>query len=246
MLELKECLREVDLDKLWDRLVQGLEADEEAVDSQELMHLFGGSEKDSRLFIDRVCNLAKMERVHVKEKHGTEVALKHLTDTIYSLEQEFHGCQDILEDSYDALLPALYPEDYQEEDAKYEIPDITVTTGLAALATREDEEETDLMRGAIVAVGSDGRRKVSGMSPYARKKVLKSAMTRRPPNSVFNQPPKPGELRTAAAVLSMKKKQSRQVQTFVGGNGAEVNISTLSTPAVDAFIHAPHLENTDR
>merc|ERR550514_1024302 len=63
VLELKETLAEVDVDKLWDRLLRGVSEKETAVDSIELKHLFNGSEKAARLFIDRVCHLGELERV---------------------------------------------------------------------------------------------------------------------------------------------------------------------------------------
>ena len=68
--ELAEALGQIDQEEMLERLVQGIDEDEVAVDAREIKHLFDGDEKKARLFIDRICSLGNLAHVAESGRPG--------------------------------------------------------------------------------------------------------------------------------------------------------------------------------
>jgi hypothetical protein len=236
ILELKETLDQVDLEKLWERLLQGVNEEEVAVDSAELCHLFD-TEKDARLFIDRIAYLAELAGVEKIEEDGTKQEIDKMQEKVDSLDDLVNSCQGILENAYPALLPHLYPHMYEEVDAnepQAALVDMSLSDMLAQQEGKEPKEDGE-------ANGEENETEATAR-PNAEirtkgKRFRKVQNPRRPANDLFKQPPRAGDLRSASTALELKKKQTQKLNTFIGtDSGGKMNLGSLGSAAVDQFL----------
>merc|ERR1712232_1394710 len=114
LIELKETVKQVRLEDLWARLLEGVPNDEVALDAGELEFLFSGDTKErvkkARHFINRICNLAEMEPVEVPYERTTLGEISTLRDSVRRVGQQIGGCQTELEQKFEVLTPLLHPE----------------------------------------------------------------------------------------------------------------------------------------
>lgn len=113
--ELEELLVGVDLQLLWQRLLEAAEGDVAAVDAEELRHLFGGSQKEARMFISRACAAGGLPRVAPPRAVTTEARIARVGDAAARLQEQFGACRAELLSEFPELGPHLSPPPRQED-----------------------------------------------------------------------------------------------------------------------------------
>lgn len=106
--ELKEALAEVDIEKLWSRVMQGVLDDEVALDAAELKFLFGRgtgktAEKAARHFINRVCNLAQLGRVENPVVRTNKDEIASLERKVERMESHIDSSKKVLQKRFQKL-----------------------------------------------------------------------------------------------------------------------------------------------
>lgn len=118
--ELREALSQVDGEAMIDRLGKGIDEDEVAVDATEIANLFGVSEREARLFIDRVCSLGQLAPVVPEPTVLNEIrATARQVQNVSALLEELE-CEAV--ETFPLLNPLLYPDKYEWEESESEDP----------------------------------------------------------------------------------------------------------------------------
>jgi len=243
--ELVETLEPVDLEALWARLEQGVVENEVAVDAEELAFLFNGSAQKARVFINRVCNLANLQRVEVPEERTTLGAIADLRGSIEALGREVTGCSDDMEDKYHDLRPYLH----KPTEGALQLANEAASVFLQAPALADDDE-WDVME--VAGEGGDGQPRLAHEDTAPRPQATGGAFR------VGLPPPKAKELTQASASLNVKRKNMHQMQDqsdsavrsdTSAGYGKLHRPSVIlhdelaqGRPAIKAFVNQPNLK----
>eukprot|EP00929_Paragymnodinium_shiwhaense_P006578 TRINITY_DN11022_c1_g2_i1.p1 TRINITY_DN11022_c1_g2~~TRINITY_DN11022_c1_g2_i1.p1 ORF type:complete len:1103 (-),score=240.63 TRINITY_DN11022_c1_g2_i1:366-3674(-) len=205
LADLSEALREVDLEALWSRLLEGALVDEVALDAGELRFLFAGDTKAARHWIHRVCKLADVNRV---EALVVKPVLEHLRET----EGSFETLSDSVQAFYGAIL-----ESFPGAKKRAEIN--------ASLLDSPGRDEDKVMAADDSGSDEDGPSFPEKWNPLvdpAQSVLMGSRKSRRPrtedknrrrlPNKMFKGgvgplPPQKGQLRDASQQLQNLRRQ---------------------------------------
>jgi len=204
--ELAEALGQVDQDDMLDRLLQGIDEDEVAVDAREIKHLFNGDEKKARLFIDRICSLGGLAKVDpppssVKELDRFDKMIENVETIVDALEEQMTNMDP-------RLLSMLYPADYIWVDETDPEPETDP-------AATEEDGDTDGGSKPLQKKLTKQEKRASAVM-----KVHDSAPKRkgpRPANSVFPVPPEKGELTRVCHQMAgaMRMQDNKAVQRSI-------------------------------
>jgi hypothetical protein len=236
-LELKSMINEVDTEKLWARLMEGVKDGETALDSRELAFLFNGSEKDARLFIDRLCTIGTLRRVAIEEEVTTLDTIQNVENQIGGLEDHIGGIADIFEHAYPELLPHLYPELYEEvhddKEREQRAAFLALTDGnqnvLSAVEQHKEASRAGLGDGPQLI-----RSKTGGVS----KRFKRVATSKRTGGMFGDHAPQRGDLKRACQALEIKKGNAGEI---LAGGGGQINMDSLTSGAMESFIDQPKL-----
>jgi len=247
-LELKSMINEVDTEKLWTRLMEGVKDGETALDSAELAFLFNGSEKDARLFIDRVCTIGGLKRVEIEEEVTTIDSIVSVENRMSRLDEHIGGLVDIFETSYPEILPHMYPDLYTEvndnNDQEHREAFLALTeapnnpTDIAGLVAKGSSEPKDLKRQESIMSERSGSFAVRGKDGKT-KKYRKSSVLKRTGGMFGDHAPQRGDLKRAAQALEIKKANVGQIEDAAGGG--RINMDSLTSGPMEDFVASPKL-----
>lgn len=235
-LELKSMVNEIDTEKLWSRLMEGVKNGEVALDSSELAFLFNGSEKDARLFIDRICTIGGLRRVDQIDQVTTLDTIHNVENQINGLDDHVGGIAEILEQSYPELLPHLYPELYEEvHDAnqhEHHAAFLALTEGKDVMDAVELQRQQTKTMGDPEVIEARLRR-------GGTKKFKKVSNQKRTGGMFGEHAPQRGDLKRACQALELKKQNAGELEAEGGG---AVNMDSLTSGAMEEFIASPKLQ----
>jgi len=210
--ELMETLREVDLEKLWKRLMEGVLEKEAAIDAAEMRFLFDDNQRKARHFINRICNLATLARVEVPDAPPRTVLqeIEEVESAIDGLDSEITGVRSDLKG---AFKPLQYRD--RSTDGKAAEPPRMTKAGskLASVFDGAVHGGFYAMEEALYADAS--KTYETGFGRWESTVVDEKEMEAVKPNiqmpsSFAGTPglkrPNRGQLQTASALLNMKRK----------------------------------------